>query len=51
MPQVHECGIAVSGSLLLDDVSLGQEPRPIPLVNEVDDDRPDFEYVRQVPCV
>ncbi|KAL1493502.1 hypothetical protein AB1Y20_017207 [Prymnesium parvum] len=44
----REWGMASPDALLLADVSGGQEPRQIPLVNEVDDERPDFEYVRQV---
>jgi hypothetical protein len=53
---VHSTGSAVADSLVSDDVSGGQEARPIPLLNEVDEETEvqlstgagSFEYAKQV---
>ena len=37
----------MNNSLLSADCSEGQEPLPIPLINEIDNERPDFEYINQ----
>jgi len=47
---VRKCGTVVHGAVVCDDVSNGQEPVPIPLINEVDNERlqENFEYAKQV---
>lgn len=53
---VHATGGAMAGALVLEDVTAGQEDKPIPALNECDGENTlqraacggDFEYVRQV---